>query len=205
MLADDREVAMLSVLKMTARPLTVLAVAALLAAGVTSASGTVVSHDTFEDSELGLAQNICGIAVIRDSTFSGRVRIRVNKASGGEAFMSRLNFRYVDTYTNPLNEATMTFEGRLLESEIKATHVEGNVYSFTTIEAGQPFVVRDSSGNVVLRDRGLVRHRGLFDTLGDGTPGGVELDHEIIGASGPHPGLEQSEAEFCAMVQDLLG
>lgn len=196
---------MLSLLTLCARPAAVLAVATLMVAGATPASGTVVDRDTIGGSELGVADIICGIAVIRDSTFSGSFRVRVNKASGGQAFMARLNFRFVDTFTNPLTGRSMTFEGRLLESEIKATHVEGNEYSFTTIEAGQPFVVRDASGNVVLRDRGVIRQRLLFDTLGDGTPGGVQLDDEIIGIGGPHPGFDQSEEEFCAMVQQLLG
>jgi hypothetical protein len=83
--------------------------------------------------------------------------------------------------------------------------VEGNVYAFTVIVAGQPFTVRDASGKVVLRDRGIVRHRIVFDTLGDGMIGGVQLGNEIIAIGGPHPGLDQSEDDFCAMVQDLLG
>ena len=83
--------------------------------------------------------------------------------------------------------------------------MDGNVYEFRTIEAGQPFVVRDGVGRVVLRDRGVIRHRLLFDTLGDGMPGGIELDDEIVGVGGPHPGFDQTEEEFCAMVTSLIG
>jgi hypothetical protein len=99
----------------------------------------------------------------------------------------------------------MTFEGKSLSNEIKATLVEGTIYAFTTIEAGQPFVVRDADGNLVLRDRGVIRHVLTFDTLGDGQPGGVLLEDTIVGIGGPHPGFDMSEDEFCAMVESLLG
>ena len=140
----------------------------------------------------------------RDSTFSGSFRIRVDKQSGGQAFFDRLNFTYRDVSTNPLNERSITFECHSVTNELTATQVEGNVYAFTTIEAGQPFVVCDGDGNVVLRDRGVIRHRVLFDTLGDGAPGGITLDDTIVGVGGPHPGFDLSEEEFCAMVTSLI-
>ena len=65
--------------------------------------------------------------------------------------------------------------------------------------------MRDAAGNVILRDRGVIRHHFLFDTLGDGMPGGITLDDQIIGVGGPHPSLDQSDEEFCAMVSSLVG
>ena len=183
---------------------TAVATVALIAWAATPSGATVVDRGTFAGSETGVADELCQIAVIRDSTFSGSFRLRVDKASDGQAFMQRLNFHYSDTFTNPLNDRSLTFEGEELFNDVAATQVDGNVYAFTTIEAGQPFVVRDGAGKVVLHDRGVIRHYFLFDTLGDGTPGGVGLDDTIIGVGGPHPGLEQSEEEFCATVQTLL-
>jgi hypothetical protein len=177
----------------------------VLLAGAAPAQATVVDRGTFSGSDTGVAEEVCGIALVRDSTFSGSFRIRVDKASDGQAFFQRLNFEYQDVFTNPLNGRSMTFEGNELSNELTATQVEGNVYEFTTIEAGQPFVVRDAAGNVVLRDRGVIRHRILFDTLGDGTPGGIQLDDTIINVGGPHPGFDMSEDEFCAMVEGLIG
>jgi hypothetical protein len=189
----------------SARYGTVLGVAALLAWTAAPAQATVVNQGTFSGSETGVAENVCGLALVRDSAFGGRFRIRVDKPSGGQAFLERLNLDFRDVFTNPANGRTMTFEGHELLNEIAATQVEGNVYAFTKIEAGQPFTVRDSAGNVVLRERGVLRHRVVFDTLGDGAPGGVTLDDEIVAVSGPHPGLAQTEDEFCAMVQTLVG
>jgi hypothetical protein len=168
-------------------------------------AGQVVDHGAFDGSEIGVADNLCGIALVRDSTFSGSFRLRSDKASDGQAFFQRLNLDTRDVFTNPANGRTMTFETHELLNELAATQVDGNTYAFTTIEAGQPFTVRDSAGNVVLRDTGVIRHRVLFDTLGDGTPGGVTLDDEIVGVGGPHPGLDQTEDEFCAMVHTLVG
>jgi hypothetical protein len=62
--------------------------------------------------------------------------------------------------------------GRLTFNEVGATRVEGSIFEFRTVEAGQPFVVEDSDGNLVARNRGSVHIRYLFDTQGDDEPGG---------------------------------
>ena len=169
------------------------------------AQATVVDRGAFAGSETGVADELCGIALVRDSAFSGSFQVRVNKASDRRAFFQRLNFEYRDVFTNPLNGRSLTFEGKSLTNELTATQVQGNIYAYTAIEAGQPFTVRDAAGNVVLRDRGVIRHRVFFDTLGDSTPGGITLDDTTVGVTGPHPGLDQSEEDFCAMVEALVG
>jgi hypothetical protein len=182
-----------------------LAISLFAACGAAPAHATVIDRGTFAGSESDVPDNLCGIDVVRDSTFSGSFRLRVDKQSGGEAFFQRLNFEYRDVFTNPANGRSLTFEGHSITNEIKATQVAGNVYEFTVVEAGQPFTVRDGAGSIVLRDRGVLRHRVLFDTLGDGTPGGITLEDEIVAVGGPHPGFDQTEEEFCAMVTSLLG
>jgi len=189
----------------SSRCATVLGVALLMASAAAPVQAEVIAHDTFAGSETDVAENLCGIDLVRDTTFSGSFRTRVDKASDGQAFFQHTNFEFTDTWTNPLNGKSMTFEGHSLNNEIKATQVAGDVYEFTSIEAGQPFTVRDAAGRVVLRDRGMIRHRVVFDTLGDSEPGGVTLEHSILAVSGPHPGLEGSEDEFCAMVTELVG
>lgn len=182
-----------------------LVVCAVMGSWVSAASATVVDTGQFDGSELGIPDELCGIAVIRDSDFSGRFRIRAGKGEAQEAFFERLNLRETDTFTNPQNGKSLRFETQSLSNELRATRVEGNVFEFTTIEAGQPFVVRDSAGTVVLRDRGNIRRTVLFDTLGDGLPGGIPLGETVVRVSGPHPGFEQTEDEFCATVQSLIG
>lgn len=89
--------------------------------------------------------------------------------------------------------------------DVRATNVGGSVFEFVTHEVGQVFVVRDMDGNLVLRDRGRIAWTYLFDTLGDTEPGGVELDELDVRVSGPHPGYDISDEDYCAAVQDLIG
>ena len=191
------------------RPVTVRAtlvgVVVMLACGVPGAQATVVDHGSFSGSETAVPDDLCGVDVVRDSTFSGAFRIRAGTGDADQAFFQRLNFRSTDVFTNPDNGRTLTFETQELSNELTARRVSGTIFEFTTIEAGQPFTVRDADGAVVLRDRGSIRHTVLFDTLGDSQPGGITLDDTIVRVSGPHPGFDLSEDEFCAMVVDLIG
>jgi predicted esterase len=63
-------------------------------------------------------------------------------------------------------------------------------------------VVEDSSGNVVLRDRGALRFRYLFDTGGDDEPGGTLVEFLGADVGGPHPSLF---TDFCQIAGDLIG
>jgi hypothetical protein len=173
----------------------VVAAGVLLGLVAAPAHATVVSRGTFADSGTE-ADELCGIAVVHDFAFSGRFRNRVDTASGGQAFFNHMTLDSVDVFTNPINGRSLTFETHELDNEIKATLVAGNVYQFTSIEAGQPFTVRDAAGNVVLRDRGVIRRSFLFDTLGDGMPGGVTIEEQIVGIGGPHPGLDVLPADL---------
>ncbi|MFL5775430.1 MAG: hypothetical protein ACJ76W_04065 [Chloroflexota bacterium] len=76
------------------------------------------------------------------------------------------------------------------------THVEATIFEFTSINSGQPFVVRDSDGNLVMRDRGVIREVIQFDTLGDDVPGGEFVTGVSFSVSGPHPGLDVDLCSF---------
>ena len=76
----------------------------------------------------------------------------------------------------------------------------------TTIFVGQPILIRDMSGRVVSRDRGVIRVTYLWDTLGDDTPGGRVRRALGLLVGGPHPLLagDFDEEAFCAIVRPLL-
>ena len=80
--------------------------------------------------------------------------------------------------------------GNGLFQDTRATRVEGTIFEFTSINAGQPFIVQDSHGNVIVRDRGVIRQVLEFDTLGDDVPGGEFVADVSFSVHGPHPGLE---------------
>lgn len=182
-----------------------LAILAACALWPSPAQATMLGHEHFDFTESNVPDNVCGISVLRTTKFSGSDAIRVGKNKSDQAFFQRVVLREVDFFVNPLNGRSFSISANSLFNEVKATRVSGDVFSFRSVEAGQPFVLRDSSGRVVQRDRGVVRRIQLFDTLGDGQPGGVVLDEQILNIAGPHPGLEQTDAQFCAIVTSLIG
>jgi hypothetical protein len=146
----------------------------------------------------------CGFPGV--STFSGRAMIKdATPATDGQFFYFQDNFQYRDVITNPATGEFVVVRGNGIFKEVQARQVEGSVFTFLTHEAGQPFVVEDSSGRVVLRDRGMITLSWVFDTLGDSAPGGVFLeDPVVVRVSGPHPGFEEA-FDFCALLTNLIG
>jgi hypothetical protein len=179
----------------------VLAAAAAVAAGAAPASATVIDHNkfTFGDTE---TIDDCAFALVDSFSLSGQALLRVDK--GGQAFFQHLNFAEHDVITNPDTGRSFFIDTREVNNEIKATPVGGNVYEFTSIEAGQAFVLSDASGRVVVRDRGVIRRTYLFDTLGDGVPGGVLVGDAVSVVHGPHPGFAD-DFPFCEIAAQLTG
>jgi hypothetical protein len=179
--------------------------AAALAFFAVPAGATVTGRDTFSDSGSEVIDDFCGLTVQHDFAFTDRFQARVGKGDLATAFFGHDNYDYLDVLTNPETGLSMSFSGHGIVNDVKATHVSGSIFKFTTKDSGQQFVVRDDSGRVVLRDRGRIRETYLFDTEGDNEIGGIFLESLSLSVAGPHPGSEQSEDEFCAMVHDLIG
>jgi poly(3-hydroxybutyrate) depolymerase len=128
----------------------------------------------------------------------------VGKNKSQSAFFLRERHSYEETHTNTVTHESFVMRAHSTFHEIKATQVEGSVYEFTQLEVGQPFVVEDSSGRVVVRDRGSVRFHILFDTGGDSDPGGEFIDFLGADVRGPHPGFV-TDADRCSYAADLTG
>lgn len=165
-----------------------------------TASATVIEQvhysgaysDSFDD---------CGFILDVEGEFYGQARIRADK--GGQAFYAKDKFWYREILTNRDTGMWFVVRGNGLFNEVRATQVEGNVYEFVAVEAGQPFVIEDAAGTVVVRDRGVIRHTALFDTLGDGQPGGEFIDETSV-VHGPHPGFAD-DFPFCEIAASLTG
>jgi len=155
--------------------------------------------DSFQDVQ-------CGVAVRHDIVGSGVALTRVGKGEVASAFFGIDNFRVLETLTNEANGNFVQIEHNELQNWTKATHVSGSIFMFTLIHAGRPILIRDMTGQVVSRDRGVIRDTFLFDTLGDDTPGGLFLEQLGLLVSGPHPLLPGvfDEDAFCAIVRPLL-
>jgi hypothetical protein len=181
----------------------VVATGMMVALAVCAApAGATVIHEGTDSGTDHFTDDSCGFTLAVDVSFQTRTQLRVDQT--GQAFLEHTIFRTTETVTNPATGGYFYIVHRGLYHEIKATQVEGTVYEFVAVEAGQPFVIKDASGNVVSRDRGVIRHTFLFDTLGDSQPSGnfiVELSDDI---HGPHPAFAE-DFPFCEIAATLTG
>ena len=147
-----------------------------------------------------------GSTFASDFTASGNLRTRAGKHDLDTAFFGLDNYEFTAKWTNTANGRFFTVWGNGVFRDVKATHVEGSIFRFTTVESGRSFNVVDASGRVVLRDRGSVRETYLFDTdpVDSPGPGGIFLEQLSLRLSGPHPSFVSDE-EFCAAITVLLG
>ena len=181
--------------------LAALAVIALLVIGASPAAAKVVDKGFYSGTDSDSFDD-CGFTLNVESEFRGHFVVRADK--GGEAFYLKDNFSFRDVLTNPETGEWFVIRGNGLFSEIKATQVKGNIYEFVAIEAGQPFVIENSAGKVVVRDRGVIRTTALFDTLGDGVPGAEFIEETHLSVHGPHPAFAD-DFPFCEIAAELTG
>ena len=157
-------------------------------------------HHSFSDS---FPDVVCGVSVTHAVVGSGVFHLRVGKGDLDTLFFTLDNYEATDTLTNEANGNFVQVEHNAVYHDIKGTLVEGSIFKATTINAGQPIRIRDMTGRIVARDRGVIRETYLFDTQGDHTPGGVYIEQLDLQVSGPHPFFIDDNA-FCAIVRPLL-
>ncbi len=134
--------------------------------------------------------------------------------SNGQAFLAKQRYSWSERWVDKRSGDKFYVWGRGLFRETSGTYVPksdvpadlvppeglvGPVYRFTSRDTGR-LTVGDGQGHV-LRDRGTIVAELLFDTLGDGQPGGTGLDYQIVKVIGPHPSLD---VDFCDLAADLL-
>ena len=181
----------------------VAGVASLLVVGLSAApvDAEVIKLDPIEGTD-SFDYSDCGYPVHVESEFEGKGSLRVGKNKNESVFFLRENVTFREVHTNTLTGEWFVVRGHYSFHEVKATHVEGNIYEITQKQSGQPFVIEDSSGRVVVKDRGVIQFRILFDTGGDDDPGGEFVDFLGFEVHGPHPGFSTN---FCSFVGDLVG
>src|SRR5215212_7915948 len=135
-------------------------------AGAVPAQATVFDHGTFTFEENDVKEQVCGIAVVRDTVARGEFRTRTGKGELDQAFFSHQSVKFTDTYTNPATGETFSVDGIFNQMDVKATPLGGNIFEFKFRDSGIT-VVRDADGNVAARDPGTIWFTIVFDTLGD--------------------------------------
>lgn len=144
----------------------------------------------------------CGFTIHTDVTFEGTFLLKAPRGGPGSPPYYFDNYEVHETLT--ANGRTLTIDHQGLYKDLHITLVGGTVYQFVSMEAGQPFVVRDGDGNVLIRDRGVLRTTFQVDTKGDTDLDNdvfVEDSFEVLADHGRHPGFY---IDFCAEVTDYF-
>ena len=183
------------------RIVTALVAAALLVMSLAASAQATVRERFREVSEWSFMED-CGFPVQVTGSGSLLIILREGKNKDEGAFPVLNRFEFSETWTNPATGHWFVIRGKVLFNEVEATHVEGSIFEFRFVEAGQPFVVEDSEGNVVERSNGSVHGTYLFDTQGDDQPGGEYLADLDFRVAGPHPGLEKHPCDYAI---ELIG
>jgi len=177
-----------------------LAVAiAITGLATAAAPAAVVERGRFEDDPYEFSYE-CGFPVEVTGVGTGHFRLREGTGKDATAFFSLDRISYREIHTNPETGEWFSRSGHFANNEIDARRIEGSLFEFRIIKAG-PTVIEDSDGNLVLRDRGVVRQTILFDTGGDQDPGGTFVDLVNLRLSGPHQGFDR----LCDVAAELIG
>lgn len=186
------------------RATAVLAAVAVAVAAAVPAESAVRDRFQTRDEPYSFTTDECGFPIAVEGSFSSMGVIREGTGEDDGAFPVINRFGLSETHTNVETGEWFTITAKATFVEISATRVDGPIFEFEFVEAGQPFVVRDSDGNLVARNRGSVHASYLFDTGGDDEPGGEEVPGslEVIRIAGPHPSFK---TEYCEIASGLIG
>jgi len=125
-----------------------------------------------------------------------------NPALSGQffRFTDRYNFR--DTLTNPDTGKYVVLSGTGVFKELQPKTEDGQVFTYVSYDVGR-FTISDAAGHVLVKETGQVDTSWVFDTRGDGAPGGDVLDEQITHLAGPHPTFAE-DFDFCGLVSSQV-
>lgn len=172
------------------------AVPAANAAPLDSGTFDFTTSESFDD---------CGYEIREDSQVYGvYTTSQGTKKTGGQFFRFRQRIAYEGTFTNSETGAYFTEEWHTNWRETPATLVAGSdsVVTYQTKESGVWDTIRDSSGKVRYRSAGNLVWSYVFETGGDGAPGGEFISDEFIRTSGH---WQTFDVDFCDIADELIG
>jgi hypothetical protein len=179
---------------------TLATAAAVTAVFAAPAPAGIIEKGHIEDGTYGFAYD-CGFPVEVTGIASGNFRLREGTGDDATAFFSLDRLSFHEIHTNTLTGEWFSITGHFAENEVSATRVEGSLFEFRSIKAGPVARFEDSDGNLVARDRGVLRRTILFDTGGDQVPGGTFVELVEIDLAGPHSTFDRR----CEVATELIG
>jgi len=158
----------------TRRPIALVVAGLLALAAALPASAAMYSRETYEGTDAWTYDD-CGPIVDATASYAGNLTIRAGTGKDEGAFFAHDTYQFSDVHVRRSDGKVATVVGILTLKETRATRVEGSIFAFSSIFAGQ-VAMHDGDGNLVFRDRGTITETILYDTLGDDVPGGEYLD-----------------------------
>ncbi len=174
----------------------IAAATAVLVAGGTASAQAAPSRWEITSGTNNFSFEICGRDWTAVSTFTERLKWKQPREAGAP----RLQFAAYQYHVEfTADGVTLTTEGHGLFKDRRATHVEGTVWEFIVSDLGVPYSLFDPSGQLLVRDRGVITWSFRVDTLGDVDPDNdVFLDEgPVLGETGEFPSLD---FDFCELI-----
>lgn len=145
----------------------------------------------------------CGFVIHDEVTFEGTFMLKAPRKSTSLPYLFD-NYEVHETLT--ANGRTLTIDHQGLYKDVHITLVGGTVYQVVAMEAGQPWVARDSDGNKLFFDRGVLKTTFQIDNKGDTDLANdvfIEGSWFLLADHGRHPAFY---IDFCAeMTAYFLG
>ena len=185
------------------------------ASAVAAGPGSVYQLPTPYASSYSFDPGCTNISLVVHGKKSGVDTIFNLAGSHGQAFLDLKTYSFKDKWTNPKNGKYFTVQGNGTYQEVGGAFVPkkdvptflippeglvGPVYRIRSQDTGIN-VFRDSKGNPLYTDRGVIFSENLLDTLGDHAPGGLSLDYQVVKVIGPHPSWN---VDLCVLAHRLL-
>ena len=159
-------------------------------AAANAAGGPQVVTDTYG------RQNVeCGYPIDIAGTFTSST-LTPNPGSPKDptTFFDHELFSFREVWTNTATGAWFVIRGPVAQRRPRRqAHSRETSTSTSPMQAGQPFVIEDSTGRVIARDRGVVRFRVQWDTGGDSDPAREFVNFLGLDFGGPHSRLRHRQ------------
>src|SRR5690349_20558458 len=159
-----------------------------------SASATVGDRERVFNSPYQFTAWDCGYPMQVQGLDTHFIHVRQDPRNPDNTFFT-INYSWRETWT-AADGRSFGLSGNGMFKNVQAKRLGGSLYSFTDHETGQPFVITNSSGKVVSRDRGNVTSSYTFDF---GTGEFIFLGNQL---HGPHP---MFGFDLCKAVAPLTG
>jgi hypothetical protein len=180
----------------------VFATAVMTIAMASGAGASLLDHEHYSGTD-SYTQQMCGRTFSVVDSFSGQFALRMKGNQPIPYLTNNYRFRSVQRTGGD----GFVIEARGIFKDLHITHVRGTIYRFVVIEAGRPFMVRSLDGDLIVKDRGLLKSTFMVDTKGDANLDNdefVEGSFALLKDAGSHPGFYYDLAAFCDVVEEAL-